>query len=253
MSKSTTSELLLRGSKTQYADGSVTIPPPLDLEEILVRIAHLDEDDRAAFLCIIAHDLTVDIRALLIDRPVPERDLDRVWRINEFLHQLTSCVNPHSRRSAAADAALVRVIVESAAVHGLRAAIGRALATAAESVNPAVSRAPAGKEVQTISEGEDLPHYADVERELLLFLFKSGGTTYGRKAEEVYSPLADVFSLTGEQRTRLRSGREEALWNKRVQWARRKLVEAGFMYREPRGLWRLTESGRQRAETLAHH
>jgi Mrr N-terminal domain len=246
-------EALLRGSRTQYADGSVTIPPPLHLEEILATFAQLNEDDRAAFLCVIAHDLTVDIRALLIDRPVHERDLDRIWQLNEFLHQITSSVNPRNRRSATGDTELVRAIVESAALHGLRAAIGRALATAAGSVNLSVLQAPARKEVRPMSEEDDLPPYADVERELLLFLFESGGGTHSRKAEDVYSPLADVFGLSREQRTRLRSDREEALWNNRVQWARRKLVEAGFMHREPRGVWRLTESGCQRAKSLTHH
>ena len=122
---------VLRGSKTLYPDGRVVTPPPLDLDNILTALAQLNERDRAAFLCVIAHDLTVDIRALLIDRPVSNRDLDRVWQINEALHQLTSCVNPRHRRSAEGDVELVRVIVESACQYGLQVAIGRALADAA--------------------------------------------------------------------------------------------------------------------------
>jgi hypothetical protein len=100
----------------------------------LTDLGQLNERDRAAFLCVIAHDLTVDIRALLIDRPVSDADLKRVWQINEFLHQLTSCVNPRHRRSAEGDVDLLRVIVESACQHGLQAAIGRALANAAGSM-----------------------------------------------------------------------------------------------------------------------
>jgi hypothetical protein len=131
--------LVLRGSSTQYADGRVVTPPPLDLEAILSDLVRQNEDDRAAFLCVIAHDLTVEVRALLIDRPVPESDLDRVWQINEFLHQLTSCVNPRHRRSAVGDAELVRAIVESACQHGLQTAIGRALATAAANLPSAIA------------------------------------------------------------------------------------------------------------------
>jgi hypothetical protein len=250
MSKSMSTELLLRGSTTQYADGTVVIPPPLHLEEILASLSRLGDDDRAAFLSAIAHDLTVDIRALLIDRPLRDRDLDRVWQLNEFLHQLTSSVNPYNRRSAVGDAELVRAIVVSACEHGLRTAIGRALATAAESINIGPSKAPLANESHQML-GDDLPAYADVERELLLLLFRSGGNQCRRRPQEVYSPLADVFQLSREQRTRLRPDRDETLWNNRVQWARRKLVDAGFMFREPRGLWQLTDSGRQKAEALA--
>jgi hypothetical protein len=127
----TAAKPILRGSKTLYPDGRVVIPPPLDLEKILTDLKLLNERDRAAFLCVIAHDLTVDVRALLIDRPVSDDYLNRVWHINEFLHQLTSSVNPRHRRSAEGDADLVRVIVESACQYGLQAAIGRALANAA--------------------------------------------------------------------------------------------------------------------------
>jgi len=125
---------VLRGPKTLYPDGRVVTPPRLDLDKILSDLGQLNERDRAAFLCVIAHDLTVDIRALLIDRPVSDEDLNRVWKINEFLHQLTSCVNPRHRRSAEGEVDLVRAIVESACQYGLQAAIGRALANAAGSM-----------------------------------------------------------------------------------------------------------------------
>jgi len=63
---------------------------------------------------------------------------------------------------------------------------------------------------------DDLPSYSDVERELLLLLFRTGGENFSRKADEVYSPLADIFGLNREQRSRLRPDREESLWNNRV-------------------------------------
>jgi len=125
---------VLRGSKTVYPDGRVITPPPLDVEKILEDLSRLNERDRAAFLSIIAHDFTVDIRALLIDRPVSDSDLDRVWEVNEILHQLTSCINPQNRRSADGDVDLVRGIIESACQNGLQAAIGRGLAHAANNM-----------------------------------------------------------------------------------------------------------------------
>jgi hypothetical protein len=125
---------VLRGSKTVYAGGTVVTPPPLDVDKILSDLVALSEQDRAAFLCIIAHDFTVDVRALLIDRPVSNSDLDRLWEINEALHHLTSCINPRNRRSAKGDVELVRDLIEGACQNGLQAAMGRALANAANNM-----------------------------------------------------------------------------------------------------------------------
>jgi len=123
----------LRGASVQYKSGRVVTPPPLDLEGLLADFERLDEEARVAFMCVLAHNLTVEIRALLFDRPVSGSDLDRVYQINEILHQLTSCVNPRSRRSAAGDTELVRAIIDDSQLYGLEAQIGRALATAAGS------------------------------------------------------------------------------------------------------------------------
>lgn len=61
------------------------------------------------------------------------------------------------------------------------------------------------------------------------------------KPSEAYRALADEFGLTTEQRSRLmRDGRVH--WENRVQWARRKLVEAGVMARKPYGIWNLAKS-----------
>jgi len=91
----------------------------------------LDADARQAFLCVFAHDLTVAIRALLLDRPVAEADLDRVWKINEFMHQLTSCANPQGHWSAHDSAVLVGDIIETSFRYDLDRWVGHALATAA--------------------------------------------------------------------------------------------------------------------------
>jgi hypothetical protein len=124
----------LRGASVQYADGRIVAPEPLDVERILADLERLGDRERSAFLCILAHNLTVEIRALLFDRPVSKKNLDRAYQINESLHQLTSCVNPQHRRSAGSDAELVRAIIESSHLYGLDRAVGRAVATAAGNV-----------------------------------------------------------------------------------------------------------------------
>ena len=127
----TVARLPLRGARIQYSDGTVVTPPPLDIEKILEGLQRQDNVIRSAFLCVFAHSLTVDVRAILLDRPVSETDLDRISHINEFLHQLTSCVNPRQRRSATGDVELVRAIIESSYLYELAPAVGRALSTAA--------------------------------------------------------------------------------------------------------------------------
>jgi hypothetical protein len=121
----------LYGPTVQYADGTVVAGKPLDLEYILAAFEQFDADARRAFLSVFAHDLTVAIRALLLDRPVPEADLDRVYKINEFLHQLTSCVNPDRRWSAHDEAELIRAFIETSFAYDLDQWIGHALAVAA--------------------------------------------------------------------------------------------------------------------------
>jgi hypothetical protein len=123
----------LYGPTIQYADGTVVKGKPLDIEHILHAFEELDSSSRSSFLCVLAHDLTAAIRALLLDRPVPETDLDRVCKINEFLHQLTSCVDPRRRWRAHDEALLVRSIIETSFDYDLDRWVGHALAAAAES------------------------------------------------------------------------------------------------------------------------
>ncbi len=59
---------------------------------------------------------------------------------------------------------------------------------------------------------------------------------------EAYRALADEFRLTTEQRSRLMDNEKDCHWENRVRFARRKLVDARIMAREPRGLWSLAKS-----------
>ena len=121
----------LYGPTVQYADGKVVPGQPVDVEHVLTQFEHLEADARSAFLCIIAHDLTVAIRAIVLDAPVTEAGVDRVKWINESLHRLTSCINPHKRWSAHDEAMLIRGIIKNSFEHGFDGWIGRALAVAA--------------------------------------------------------------------------------------------------------------------------
>jgi hypothetical protein len=123
----------LYGPTVQYADGTVAKGVLLDIDEILQGFERLDSDERSSFLCAFAHDLTVATRALLIDRPVADADIERAWEVNEYLHQLTSCVNPRRRWTAHEEAQLVRSIVESSFNYDLDPWVGHALAIAAGS------------------------------------------------------------------------------------------------------------------------
>jgi hypothetical protein len=121
----------LYGPTVEYADGTVVPGKPLDVNGILDRFQRSQPEERRAFLCFFAHDLTVAIRALIFDRPVSETDLDRVQDLNESLHQLTSCANPRKRWSAHDQALMLRAVIESSLDRGLEHWVGHALAVAA--------------------------------------------------------------------------------------------------------------------------
>jgi hypothetical protein len=121
----------LYGPTIQYADGKVTPGQPVDVEQVLTEFEHLDGEARSAFLCIIAHDLTVAIRSIVFDPPVTEAGLDRVKWINESLHHLTSCVNPRKRWSAHDEATLIRGIIDNSFEHGFDWWVGHAVSVAA--------------------------------------------------------------------------------------------------------------------------
>ena len=123
--------LILRGAKVQYASGKVVAPKPFDLDDVLARYVRLPDEARRAFLSVVSHSLTVDMRAALLDRPISDADAARAWQINEWLHQLTSCFHPQSTRDGSAEAELIRDIAMVSFRYGLEAAVGRAVATAA--------------------------------------------------------------------------------------------------------------------------
>jgi hypothetical protein len=94
-----------------------------------------------------------------------------------------------------------------------------------------------------------LPPQPDVEDRLLHFL-----SMYNRFVEpkELYNDLANDLKLGQEQRLARRSSSGELAWNNLVRYAKRRLVDAGFIdHNSPRGLWRLTLAGCAEAERRA--
>ncbi|SEF40628.1 winged helix-turn-helix domain-containing protein [Billgrantia desiderata] len=99
------------------------------------------------------------------------------------------------------------------------------------------------------------PAYEEVELPLLKLLFERGGDSRQMRAKDTYEPLADHFELSTNERVQTRDelfgdGRDEPVWNNRVQWARRKLNEYGYLADSQRGYWKLSEKGAEKAKGL---
>jgi hypothetical protein len=121
---------VLPGPRVQRGDGEIATSPSLELESILNEFVSQPDDVRAAFLSVFAHSLTVEIRVALHDRPVSNEDAASASLMNEWLHQLTSCLNPKERRGPRSEADLIRDIALEALRHRLQRAMGRAVAAA---------------------------------------------------------------------------------------------------------------------------
>jgi len=92
------------------------------------------------------------------------------------------------------------------------------------------------------------PKYEDLEKPLLCHIYKYGGRNFQVISESTYEPMANLFNLTHEERSRSRNeihrdGRSEPEWNNMVQWARRKLKDQGYLAPSARGQWKLSQKG----------
>lgn len=100
------------------------------------------------------------------------------------------------------------------------------------------------------------PHYDELELPLLKLVFEHGDEQHQLHATKTYGPLAAYFGLSDLEQTQSRNsilgdGRDEPFWNNMVQWARRKLNERGYLSPAPRGYWRLSAVGIERAKPLS--
>ena len=88
---------------------------------------------------------------------------------------------------------------------------------------------------------EGLPGQAQVEAALLRFMtVKSRPIT----PSEAYRGLADVFSLTREQRERQLLTEPRSEWENLVRFAKRRLVDRGLVTTPKRSIWELTPLGK---------
>ena len=100
------------------------------------------------------------------------------------------------------------------------------------------------------------PEYAEVEQPLLAAIYLQSGLSYSVRPYEVYDILADYFGLTEEERNVSRhevtgDGRMESYWSNRVQWARRKLNDYGYLdTKAGHGIWKLSEKGIEHAKLV---
>ena len=110
---------------------------------------------------------------------------------------------------------------------------------------------PVRSEYQNLYPSDD-----KIENGLLVLLLVCGGEHNAVVARHTYEPLADFLKLSGDARDISRSeyytndASEILAWHNKVQWARRKLKDYGYLKQSPRGVWRLSEGGIKKAERL---
>jgi hypothetical protein len=90
---------------------------------------------------------------------------------------------------------------------------------------------------------------------LVLLIYREGGDRYQRRPADIYGPLADQFNLDAKARNITYyelngEGTDEPIWNIEVRFARQLLVEQGYLFAQPRGVWRLTNEGISYAQRL---
>ncbi len=94
-----------------------------------------------------------------------------------------------------------------------------------------------------------LPAYRDICLPLLLEIAKRGGKTRPqekRNGTTVYESLAIYFSLTRQDlaaEVNEPGAGKRNKWENMVRWARKDLVDWGYIDNSQRGIWRLTEKG----------
>ncbi len=87
------------------------------------------------------------------------------------------------------------------------------------------------------------PKYKDVCLPLLHYIHSAGGEV---PARQTYEPLADLYDLSQtERRQRNPNYPSMVVWWNRVQWARQYLKDDGFLRSSSRGIWQVTDDGRE--------
>jgi hypothetical protein len=92
-----------------------------------------------------------------------------------------------------------------------------------------------------------IPPEKDIQIPLLHLIHAMGGEA---KPRGVYDKLADYFGLTEKEREEVLPSGLSKKFDKRVQWARYILCSQGFLDSSTRGLWKITEKGRNELSRL---
>ena len=93
-----------------------------------------------------------------------------------------------------------------------------------------------------------MPTRTEIHPALRRVLLRMGPT----RARDVIPEVTAEFSLTQEELARPQKSGKGNQWSNRVQWAKQDLVTAGEIDNSQRGIWALSDAGRQRAEAEAN-
>lgn len=85
-----------------------------------------------------------------------------------------------------------------------------------------------------------MPMMESVRLPLLKTIADGGGEL---RMNDAITLVEQCFAELTEEDKQRRLASEGLAWPNRVQWARQKLVLEGYLYREPRGIWRITPDG----------
>ena len=111
------------------------------------------------------------------------------------------------------------------------------------------SRSCLGREWSVISKdiAMPIPPQSEIELSLLEELIAVGGSA---EPPDMYQRLSERYFLTEGDLAELTEDRSESRWQNTVRFVRLALVEKGFLHREPRGVWRITEQGRKEVRDI---
>lgn len=88
------------------------------------------------------------------------------------------------------------------------------------------------------------PTQTELKLPLLETLAELGGSILvSEKGDEIERKLAGIFNLSPDEQSRTLEGRSGRKWRSDIKWARKKLLEDGFLDGTVRGRWKLTEKG----------
>lgn len=123
----------------------------------------------------------------------------------------------------------------------------------------AASNSSCGRELESVIMtkfyASRFPPENSITHPLLVFIHLSGGEFGAVKCERTYEPLANFFGLHDGARRftrhdRTGGGDTTPVWHNKIQFARQRLIEEGYLQKSRRGVWQASSSGRKAASRL---